>query len=277
MKPLRFVFSRPKVLQFSRPKPNFRIALLLIASSFLIPQITAADQHPVLIPEDLHPEVMDIAQNLLSGDAANRAEACMALREFRPVAIKNLLPLFVSMLGDGSPLKISVPYNPFGGIPTSPGQEAAKTLAILGEDALEPLQSALKDQNADKRKSAAAGLGATGNPEAAGALIEQLPLEIHKPVLIAMIEALGHLADPRIGPALLPLLSEPDWDIQKAAAEALVQQPAHDETWIAGLEKTLSTAKQNGFEWTLVDAIETKIARIRSSTATPPDPHTDAH
>jgi pyrrolidone-carboxylate peptidase len=42
------------------------------------------------------------------------------------------------MLHDDAKLKITG-FNPFGGIPTSPGEESAKTLGKIGTEVVKPL------------------------------------------------------------------------------------------------------------------------------------------
>ncbi|MET0646790.1 MAG: HEAT repeat domain-containing protein [Pyrinomonadaceae bacterium] len=191
-------------------------------------------------PADVEKEV----RRLKSSDPVERAMATCALRKAgrnAAVATSSL----IAMLGDDTfinPIRC-LEDDRYYSEKTSPGREAAKTLAAMGEPALEHLLRALRGGDWRARKNAAWALGEmryddsstrTRAIRALGAAIE----DEHREVQTGAIDSLGEIRD---GDALKPLvaaLKRPDSKVRERAALALgeIRDSAAVESLIGALD-----------------------------------------
>jgi len=102
----------------------------------------------------------------------------------------------------------------------------------------EPLLQALKSNDAGLRAGAAYTLGRIDDPRAVPALLAALG-DPHKPVRLAVLQALALQFDARGYQAVLPLLNEQDADIRCAAADALLL--CQDARMLPPLKRMLSS------------------------------------
>lgn len=100
-------------------------------------------------------------------------------------------------------------------------RDAAQALGEAREsDAVQPLSSALIDDNTSVRIAAIEALGKIGDPDGVEPLIGSLrsqAVEIRK----AAADALGQIGDPRALEPLIGSLSDTGWSVRRAAARAL--------------------------------------------------------
>jgi HEAT repeat protein len=118
----------------------------------------------------------ELTTQLSSADAATRARAACGLREIGSEAVTALNEL-VAMLGDDAPVQHSVCGRRWRHGPewlTTPGEQAARALAKIGNPSMDPLLRTLKHTAAAARRNAAWALGAIGDKSAVPALIETL-------------------------------------------------------------------------------------------------------
>ena len=182
------------------------------------------DEIPANLPEEIRTKI----ESLYSKDDAERGTAAMQLREFRAKALKPTVPFLMAMLHDDAPLRIPSKWVSFGGIPTSPGEESAKTLGKIGNSAVIPLIEALGDKNKHVRKCAAIGLGITKNRKAIDPLLSLYSKETYSSVLSSVVESLGKYSDPKVIEPLIESLGDEDWDVREQAAYAFKNKKEHE-------------------------------------------------
>lgn len=112
-----------------------------------------------------------------------------------------------------------------------------EVLVLLGEEAVEPLLSALRESNADIRKSAAEALGKIGNPRVIEPLIVVLS-DLDSSVRYSAALALGKTGDARAFGPLITALSDINPLSRTSAAVALgeIGNPRAVEQLIAALQ-----------------------------------------
>lgn len=178
-----------------------------------------------------------LIDRLGSSDASERAEAACALGRRGPAAVSGVDEL-TALLSDSlrvgpiecglSPwLKKLIASKPeeWRKFETSPGREAAKALARIGQPALEPLLATLSSSTSPAaRANAAFGVGEMepreGRAEALARLMQALKDE--EPVVReACAHALGEIDDPEAVPALLAAVRDKAAPVRGAAAWAL--------------------------------------------------------
>ena len=178
-----------------------------------------------------------LIDRLGSSDASERAEAACALGQRGPAAVSGVDEL-TALLSDSlrvgpiecgmSPwLKKLIASKPeeWRKFETSPGREAAKALARIGQPALEPLLATLSSSTSPAaRANPAFGVGEMepreGRAEALARLMQALKDE--EPVVReACAHALGEIDDPEAVPALLAAVRDKAAPVRGAAAWAL--------------------------------------------------------
>jgi HEAT repeat protein len=235
-------------------------SFLVIVATLLLNQ-TALSQPNIpreKIPQDIAPEIKKEIEALYSKDATARGNAAIALREFRPSALKPAIPFLMGMLGDNAKLQISS-WTGWGGIPTSPGEEAAKTLGKIGEEAVPPLSTALADKNRHVRKSAVVGLGATNKPSAVDPLLDIVKREQYSDVISAAIHSLGQISSPKVVEPITTALDDDDWNVRNEAAEAC--QQVCDKQAVPALLRLLGEARSKK-DMTAINNAETALSNI---------------
>lgn len=103
--------------------------------------------------------------------------------------------------------------------PVRAGAFAGKA-ALLGEEALPWLITALRGEDAPLAAAAAQNARRLSGPEATAALVEVLQ-GVSTELQVAIIGALGDRGDQAAGDAILPFLQHPEGNVRRAAAEAL--------------------------------------------------------
>ena len=204
---------------------NWRHTILIVAMILLMLQSYVGFAQPNYpqkdIPKDLPEEIQQKITALYDKDPTNRANAVVALRHlFQAEELKPTIPILLSMLHDDATLFWSSPFSP-NTTATSPGEEAAKTLGSLGEDAVQPLLAKLTDKNHHVRKCAAAGLGATRSETALDPLIDLAAKEPNTDVLAKVIAAIGYIPGTKGNDILIAALKNKDWHVRENAAQAL--------------------------------------------------------
>jgi len=214
---------------------------------FLFCALSSANAQPNIpkdeIPANLPKEIKNKILLLYSTDAAERGNAAMQLREFRAKALKPTVPFLMGMLHDDAPLRIPSRWVSIGGIPTSPGEESAKTLGKIGSSAVKPLIEALEDDNQHVRKCAAIGLAGAKDPQAIDPLLALFNKEPYSTVLSSVVEALGKYTDPKVIEPLIESLGDEDWAVREKAAYAF--KNIKERKAVAPLLKLLKEAKTN--------------------------------
>jgi HEAT repeat protein len=184
------------------------------------------------IPRDVPKDVGDQLVKLYSPDGPTRGYAAIKLARMGDRA-SPAVPFLVAMLGDDARLKIEERDRelPSGAREhwiyklereerTSPGREAAKALALIGESHLGLLHEALQDPNEKVRQHAALALGGIKSRESAPHLIPRLKDPIQE-VRMQAAKALGRINDPSAVEPLIAALGDVDWHVREQAAWAL--------------------------------------------------------
>jgi HEAT repeat protein len=139
----------------------FRPALVFLLVTFAVGVFCSCFDQGSLMQEPTPPaDVEKEARRLKSSDLVERAMAAFALREAGRNAAAAASSL-IEVLGDDTcinPIRC-LEYDRYYSEKTSPGREAAKSLAAMGELALEPLLRALRDDTWMASKNAAWALG----------------------------------------------------------------------------------------------------------------------
>jgi HEAT repeat protein len=129
---------------------------------------------------------------------------------------------------------------------------------------VEPLLTALKDENSEVRLAAARALGEIGDPQAVEPLLAALK-DQHSSVRRAAAEALGRISDVRavesLPAALKNALKDEDRDVRRAAAKALAQQ-------IKGVEYLMSALTDR--PWMAREAAAEMLGEIKDPRAVEP-------
>ena len=147
---------------------------------------------------------------LRSGDIRARADAAFQLRKMGPSAQGAILVLIETLYDP----KIEEHNTHWGeGIQNvttiSPAMEAAETLVMFGNPAVEPLVAVLEDANPSVRKSAARILGQIKDPQTVEPLIAVLK-DADPDTRQMAIQALGQIKDPRVVAPLIAVLADSD-------------------------------------------------------------------
>ncbi|MGR3309393.1 MAG: HEAT repeat domain-containing protein [Candidatus Brocadiales bacterium] len=200
------------------------------------------------IPSNINSDVREQFEKLYSSDPVERALGASNLGKAGKEAV-SAIPFLIGILGDDTKF-IWLPYGNRFAEQTSPGREAAKTLAKIGEPALQSLIDALKDKYSSARKNAAVALGKIKNPRIIEPLIAALKdkdsdvrsnaveilRETGKMALQLLIAALkdedsyirgnaalvlGKIKDPRVVEPLITSLEDDDSNVRGNAAWAL--------------------------------------------------------
>jgi HEAT repeat protein len=176
---------------------------------------------PSYIPDD----VRILIERLYSSDPVERGRAAYTLGEMGKKADPST-PYLMEMLGDNSAIGQTLENYSVGliettpGIPTSPGEEAAKALVeIEGGSALTALMGALRDRDSRVRYSAVCGLGKMGEPGVKPLIGALMDPDIR--VREAAAWVLGETGDARAVKPLLAALKDEDSGVRKYAARGL--------------------------------------------------------
>src|SRR4030042_3888158 len=171
------------------------------------------------IPSNLAPEVKAEAEGLYSPEAVKRAQAANKLGNMGEKAVP-AIPLLIGILGDSAGVEFKADPEAKIAEHSSPGIEAAVALGKIGDPALEPLISALKDKNPNVRVLAAVALEELENPKAVDALIAVLTDE-NLDVQSSAARALGSINDPKAVDPLIAALKDKKAEVRGTAAVAL--------------------------------------------------------
>lgn len=234
---------------------NFCVIFAVIFITTIALQDSGYAQPKILvenIPATTPDEVKSYIPDLCSDNPVKRVKAAAALANLGEKA-KDAVPYLIGMLDDtqfvlqqsGINIKAT----------NSPAVQATSALISIGNPAVEPLITALKNENTDVRKYAAEALGYIKDARAVKPLmaarsdrktvvrdnayralmriIEGLKERQEEEPLIGMlkyeessfqkavIEALGSIPKTRVAENLVPLLGDKDSDIRKDTTEAL--------------------------------------------------------
>lgn len=217
----------------------FKPALVFLLTSFAVAVSWFAQASPMqksTPPVDVEKE----ARRLKSSDPVERAMAACALRKAgrnAAAATSSLIEVldddtFINPIG-------CLDDNRYHSETTSPGREAAKALAAIGEPALEPLLAALRGSNWKSSKNAAWALGemryvdVSVRARAVRGLSAALGDE-HREVQTSAIDSLGEIKDSAAVEPLIAALKRPDAKVRERAALALgeIRDPAAVEALI---------------------------------------------
>jgi bilin biosynthesis protein len=178
---------------------------------------------PSYIPDDIR----ILIERLYSSDPVERARAAYILGEMRKEANPST-PYLMGMLGDSSAIGQTLENYSVGliettpGVPTSPGEEAAKALVkIKGGGALTPLAGALKDKDSRVRYSAVCGLGKMAEPAVEPLIGALRDSDIR--VREGAAWALGKIKDARSVEPLIGALKDEDLVVRENGAWSLRQ------------------------------------------------------
>jgi hypothetical protein len=206
------------------------ISLITLNSAGNAQEGSAKKEIPSNVPADVRHTIMILG----SADAIERANAACSLGKMGNVAVV-AIPSLIELFSDTTAIRsISCwaghEWNPKGedAKDSSPGKEAAKSVAAMGQYALAPLIAALSDERWAVRSNAAWALGEmreghkTNRTSAIDPLIATLN-DVRSEVRATAAEALGEIAHPRAVDALIGALADPDWQVRWKASWALAE------------------------------------------------------
>ncbi len=177
------------------------------------------------IPADLRSEI----NALSSADPIARATAACSLRRFRERAAP-AIPHLIRMLGDDTPVGAIRCENEGwrgNGDDSSPGREAAMTLACIGRQAVEPLLSVVRNGDWRVRMNSIFALGIINDERTVDAVIAAVNDSAWQ-VREKAAWGLGLKKDRRVAEALVPALRDAEWQVRSQAAWALGLQGNDD-------------------------------------------------
>jgi bilin biosynthesis protein len=206
------------------------------------------------IPGNLSPEARQQVERLYSQDPIDRGSAAFNLRKLGDKAIP-AIPFLIANLDDQG-ISCKDPACDHSHHVT-PGEEAEKTLIHFSAHALQPLMDSVADKNLEIRRRVVRILGLIKDPRAVNPLISALSdenrnvrmmaswslIEIGDPAVDALVEvlkektsrargdaawALGKIKSTSAVPTLVAALNEADPVLQKDAAEALKRITGQD-------------------------------------------------
>jgi HEAT repeat protein len=123
------------------------------------------------IPQNIDPRMKSLIKKLYSTDPADRRKAVSELGEMRTDVIP-AIPFLIGMLRDRESASLQYYKKNFEAVAID--KELKKTLIKIGKPAVDPLISALKDENGVVRKNAADTLGEIRDSRALDPLISAL-------------------------------------------------------------------------------------------------------
>ena len=177
------------------------------------------------IPADLRSEI----NALNSSDPIVRATAACSLRRMRERAAP-AIPYLIRMLGDDTPtgaIRCEREGWRGDGEDSSPGKEAAMTLACIGRQAVEPLISVVRNGDHRVRMNSIFALGVINDERT----VDPVIAAVNDPAWQVREKAawgLGLKKDPRVAEALVPALRDAEWQVRSQAAWALGLQGNHN-------------------------------------------------
>jgi len=194
------------------------LVAVLFGCVFLLVFCLAAHGQPSLaidrLPLDAPEEVAQQVERLYSPRSAERGQAAFLLGKMGERAAP-AVPFLIGMFGDYAVLQPG-----FSGTKTSPSEEAARALIVIGKPAFRPLVEALGNEDPDVRREAIWTLGNMQDPRALRPLTEAMQQgEGDTRSQAAM--ALGWLNDSRAVPPLMAALQDEDTEVRRRAAMAL--------------------------------------------------------
>ena len=202
-------------------KINSLLFFFLFSSlSFAQPKIPMSQ-----MPRNLSADIKQKVQSLYAPNPTKRATAALQLSEFGAKA-NPAIPFLVSMLGDDVLIDPVDDYTHWWSsnyeiiLKTSPNREAAKTLAILGEKAVDPLIKGLQDTDWKVRSKSAHVLGNIESYSAVDPLIKALKDDSWQ-VRKEAVAALGDIEDARSLQPLVQLLKDQSWQVRLEAVQAV--------------------------------------------------------
>jgi HEAT repeat protein len=178
---------RRREMEMKKAILDFYALLTILGITF------TANAQPIIpkenIPSKLPPDVRKYIEQLYSPDEIDRASATFSLRKTGERAAP-AIPFLIAMLGDNTAIE-------HGGPPTSPGEEAGRTLVSMGEKAIEPVIRALSHEHLGIRRMAAWILGKMENPRAVEPLATALK-DDHRNVRMMAAWALAEIGGPAV-------------------------------------------------------------------------------
>ncbi|MFA6141755.1 MAG: HEAT repeat domain-containing protein [Candidatus Omnitrophota bacterium] len=212
--------------------------VMVLSISILITSVTLGYAQPNIpketIPSGISSEVKEQIEKLYSQSSVERSDAIEKLGTFGATATP-AIPFLISLLaepGDGQ-LLIGIRANgekfewalilfslSTGKQDISIGQKSAIALTKIGESVVEPLITALKNEDFVARFNAVEALGNTKDNRALEPLIAVLKDE-YPPVRFNAVIALGKIKGRRAITPLEDLLKDSDYAVQRATAESL--------------------------------------------------------
>jgi HEAT repeat protein len=173
---------------------------------------------------DTPAEVKEKIKLLESPDAQERASAACVLGELRATAA---IPALVKLLGDDTPVqRVQCGqgrswHGPMKELEkSSPGEQAAGALALIGAPAVEPLIAVVKSDDWRVRANATWALGVIKDARTVGAVLESLKDGDWR-VREKAAWGLGLKNDERVAEALSAALQDNAWQVRRQAAWAL--------------------------------------------------------
>jgi HEAT repeat protein len=164
------------------------------------------------MPRDLPPQLKQQIERLYSQDPVNRGDAAMRLGQMGSRAAR-AIPFLIGILGDTQLILIRNETTIEGS--TSPAQQAVIALSMIGEPAVNPLISALKDKDSYVREYAAEALGLIKNPRAIEPLISALKdkrSKVQKKSLDALTAILEEIKNRHEVNYLIAIFNNKDYD-----------------------------------------------------------------
>jgi len=239
-----------------------RFGAICLFLTLIMPLHAQPTQDRQALPTGSNPALRQALEGLYLPGAIGRANAAISLRKQPFANLKLALPFLATMLHDKAPLRIATAFNPLAGAPTSPGEEAAKTMGLLGAHALPIFGTALGDDREHVRKCAAVGMGEARLVQAVPLLLARLQVETEATVSRAILGALGRIPDSRVLRPLVTALSAVDWETRKIAARSLADHSSQSPCLVPSLLKFLPDARKRDFEFFIVTKVETKLGMI---------------
>mgnify|MGYP003881496055 CR=1 FL=1 len=212
-------------------------------------------------------------EKLLSRDPVQRAYGAYNLGKMGKRAVY-AIPFLIKILDDATWLERKERGRGFfrdlfsGYVSTTPAEEAAEALVKIGKPAVEPLITALKDENRYVQTMAAEALGKIGDQRAVEPLITALKdvlkdeddseryLVSQSVVAFAAAEALSQIGKPAVEP-LISALKDENSDVRYYAAYAFSKMK---DPWVVGpraVEPLISLLKDRnrGTRWNALKAL----------------------
>jgi HEAT repeat protein len=205
-----------------------KVFILTIILSFII-TTRAGYAQPKLpvetIPANIPAEVIANIKLLYSKNPVEQVNAASALGKLGGKA-KNAVPFLISMLDDSE--FVLQQSDPSIKVSTSPAKEAMAALISIGSPAVEPLITALKDENTDRRKYAAEALGNIRDARTIEPLIAALSDRrtiVRDNAYKALLQTIERFKEDRDDEQLIDMLNYDDSSLRHATIEALGNIP----------------------------------------------------